>query len=470
MQGFQHRRFLAMSAAVVATFIFAAGTHAETDIDAKVKAVTKSLVPVEFTIRNENVSREEAGQGILIHDDGIILISGALIPENYPKEWIKDLKVRVASKNFTSVPAKLIGRTKNRLFAFLKTEKPIDAPVFTPGEMTKTSLGQQVFSIARLGKAGGYEPYVGTSRVKELLDLTHPMANTDSFGLTRGTSPVFDLESGKLVGITFPAMGDSMILRDSSGMHGIQLIDDEQSSAYLPAEEVVPLFKNIPTAPFESPRAWLAIDGITGISEDIRSLKEIKQPSGVMIGSVIANEAADKAGLLPQDIILTIDGKPFSTSPVPEIMVMHLSHAVERYNAGDKITVGILRDGKNMEVPATLSAAPKTAGEMPAIFSAKVGVVTRDLVFYDAYARRLPQETKGVMVELVKNGSPASLGSTPLHMGDLITKVNDQSITDQKQFLGAMKKIDDAPDMKEAVFVVIQPDGNTQVRHIDLTK
>ncbi len=259
-------------------------------------------------------------------------------------------------------------------------------------------------------------------------------------------------------------------MRDKNGVQPVQLIDEDQSSAYLPVEEVKALFTNIPTEPFESPRAWLAVDGITGISEDIRALKEIKQNSGVMIGNVIANEPADKAGLQPQDIVLTLNGKPFSNSPVPELMVMHFSHALEKLKPGDVVTLGILRDGKLLSVKITLGTSPKSSGEMAHVYSPRVGVTTRDLVFSDAYGRRLPQDTKGVMVALVKTGAPAALGSTPLHNGDLITKVNDESVDDQKQFLAAMKKIEDAQDMKEAVFVVIQPDGNTEVCHIDLTK
>jgi S1-C subfamily serine protease len=155
---------------------------------------------------------------------------------------------------------------------------------------------------------------------------------------------------------------------------------------------------------------------------------------------------------------------------VPEIMVMHFQRALEKHKPGDKLTLGILRGDKQIDVPVTLGSSPKTPGQMPHVFSAKVGLTTRDLVFSDAYSRRLPQDTKGVMVALVKNGAPAALGSTPLHIGDLITKVNDDSVDNQEQFLAEMKKIDDATDMKEAVFVVIHPDGNTQVCHIDLTK
>ena len=117
---------------------------------------------------------------------------------------------------------------------------------------------------------------------------------------------------------------------------------------------------------------------------------------------MIPNEAADKAGLKARDIILTVDGKEFSKSPVPDMMVMHFSRKIlDDHKPDDKITLGILRDGKKMDIPMTLGTMPKKSYEMAHVFSEKLGIVTRDVVFDDLYSRRLPEDTKGVMVALV---------------------------------------------------------------------
>src|SRR5690606_34658016 len=142
----------------------------------------------------------------------------------------------------------------------------------------------------------------------------------------------------------------------------------------------------------------------------------------------------------------------------------------EKKKPGDEVTLGILREGQKSDLKVKLGASPRQGSEMPHVFSARVGVVTRDLVFGDTYARHLPADTKGVMIALVKNGSPASLGSTPLRAGLLITKVDEQPVENQEQFLAAMKKLEENKEAKEAVFVVIQPKGETGVCRIDLTK
>jgi len=129
-----------------------------------------------------------------------------------------------------------------------------------------------------------------------------------------------------------------------------------------------------------------------------------------------------------------------------------------------------LRGNQKIDIPVTLGSSPKISAEMAHTFSAKLGVTTRDLVFSDLYSRKLSQDTKGVMVALVKQGSPASLGSTPLTAGALITKVDDQPVDNEQQFLDVLKKEEGKDDLKEMVFVVIQRSGETQVCRIDMTK
>jgi len=463
------RRLIGISL-VLACAAFSLPARAEVDIDAKAKSVAQSLVIVDFTLRNENTSREGSGQGILLSKDGVILISDSLITESLPKEWITDIKVRLPGKNFAPVPAAFLGRTRNRLFAYLKTEKPVDAPAFDIGDAGDIKLGEEVFSTAISSESGGYVTYVGKSEIRAILPLSHTVGNTASFGLTRGNSPVYDVATGNFLGITLPTLEESMIIRLGGQDQRIGLLDPDQSATFLPVNEVTPALKNIPEAPFDLRRPWLAIDEPTGLQEDVRALKKIDQPSGVVIGSVIPGEASDKAGLKARDIILTIDGKQFSNSPVADLMVTHFERAIDDKKPGDKITLGILRDGQKMDIPIALGEMPRIPAEMKHVFSPLVGITTRDLVFSDAYSRRLPQDTKGVMVALVKNGAPASLGSTPLQAGYLITKMDDQPVDNQQQFLDAVQKESQKTDLKEMVFVVIQPTGQTQVCRVDLSK
>jgi len=62
----------------------------------------------------------------------------------------------------------------------------------------------------------------------------------------------------------------------------------------------------------------------------------------------------------------------------------------------------VLRDGKTLDIPVTLSELPKDVRRDGARLLAEGGAGDARPGVRDAYSRHIPQETKGVMVALVK--------------------------------------------------------------------
>ncbi len=75
-------------------------------------------------------------------------------------------------------------------------------------------------------------------------------------------------------------------------------------------------------------------------------------PRGI-IGTdpLVSGGPAEKAGLKPGDIILKIDDKNIDQTN-------SLSALVNKHKVGDKVTLTILRDGKEQKLEATLAAVP----------------------------------------------------------------------------------------------------------------
>jgi len=63
--------------------------------------------------------------------------------------------------------------------------------------------------------------------------------------------------------------------------------------------------------------------------------------------AVTAGSAAAKAGIEENDVILEINGEKITADN-------SMSTIIEKYNAGDKVTLHILRNGKEMDVDVTL--------------------------------------------------------------------------------------------------------------------
>lgn len=67
--------------------------------------------------------------------------------------------------------------------------------------------------------------------------------------------------------------------------------------------------------------------------------------------AVASGSAADKAGIKEKDVILKINGEKITTSN-------SMAKIIQKYNVGDKITLHILRDGKEQDTDATLGERP----------------------------------------------------------------------------------------------------------------
>ena len=82
-------------------------------------------------------------------------------------------------------------------------------------------------------------------------------------------------------------------------------------------------------------------------------------PYGVAVVSVDPGSSADQAGLQPSsngkgDVITAIDGKPMKTFD-------DLANYIDQKSVGDKVTLTVHRDGKDIQLTATLQAWDSSA-------------------------------------------------------------------------------------------------------------
>lgn len=86
------------------------------------------------------------------------------------------------------------------------------------------------------------------------------------------------------------------------------------------------------------------------VTKDIADLRGLVE--GAFVVSVVAGSAADEAGLQKNDILTKIDSKNINEGNP-------LSKEILKYKVGDKVTLTIWRNGKTLEVTATLKEAPE---------------------------------------------------------------------------------------------------------------
>lgn len=102
----------------------------------------------------------------------------------------------------------------------------------------------------------------------------------------------------------------------------------------------------------DSPRLGVAVQTVSAAAAEFYELYYgDKALEGVQICAVGEDSSAERAGLLPGDIILCVNGEAVPTAE-------HLSAAENRCKAGDEALCTVFREGKLLELPVVLEEAP----------------------------------------------------------------------------------------------------------------
>ncbi len=88
------------------------------------------------------------------------------------------------------------------------------------------------------------------------------------------------------------------------------------------------------------------VAGFLGVSGQPAGVGEA---AGAVITAVTPGTAAESAGILPGDTVVRFDGKPVTG-------IADLAGQVRSYQAGDVVTLVVIRDGRELEVPVTLGS------------------------------------------------------------------------------------------------------------------
>ena len=186
----------------------------------------------------------------------------------------------------------------------------------------------------------------------------------------------------------------------------------------------------------EVSKAWLPIETHV-ISRDIAN--QLGQPAlrGFYITRIYADTTADKAGLKAGDFIISLDGEKLTAS-VPE-HEEELATLIRQYDVGKTVELTILRDKVEKKVPVELARSPRVQREMKKYRNDDFEFTARDVCFFDAADEQWRSDQRGALVEDVKPGSWAELGS--LGVGDLILEVDEQSIGNVDELRQQMEKV-----------------------------
>ena len=160
---------------------------------------------------------------------------------------------------------------------------------------------------------------------------------------------------------------------------------------------------------------------------------------GVVVKAIPPEGPAAKSDLRAGDVITAVDGKTVATS-------QQLKAEVRAKKVGDLVALDVFRAGKNLKVKVKTDAWPEENALVANRRQPAAEDASRDLgLTVKSLTRELAdqfgvEKTEGVVVTEVEAGSAAERkGIKP---GDIITEVNQKTVTTPKQFREAVKATD----------------------------
>jgi S1-C subfamily serine protease len=221
--------------------------------------------------------------------------------------------------------------------------------------------------------------------------------------------------------------------------------------------------------------SWIGISGVTLVPDLANAMKLDKAQRGALVEEILPNSPAEKSGLKGSSQKVTIDGQDtnvggdvitaIDNQPVTEMsdVIAYLARSTQ---VGQKVTLSIIRDGKQQTVDVTLAARPsveertQTDTQQPATSGAHLGILGMTVDSSIAKEMNLPDGQQGVLVEEVQSGSLAETaglkaGTKPVTIngqqvnvgGDVITALNGKSVASIEELKAMLAQLNSGDEL-----------------------
>jgi len=366
---------------------------------------------------------------------GVILSDGGLILTNAHVASPRALEISVTLASLERVSATLVGWDHWTDLAVLQLD--LD-------EVSRRGLS---FAHAEFGDSDQLLP----GQTVFAVGTPHGLTRTVTKGIISNTDRYFEAsdgvngyETGSFntwlqtdAAINPGNSGGPLVLEDGSvvGINSRTYLGAENLGFAIPANTAkFVLSKLIATGRVE--RSYIGL--VPGALVDLERFYALAANTGMLVNSVDPGSPSSRAGLRPGDIVLAINGAAVD-GRFPE-QLPPIQNTIANQPVGSTVSLTITRSGETFEIPVVTELLESRVGEEWAF--EKWGMSVRKVSRAFARENRLPDEN-GVIVIGTQPAFPAEKAGVT--RGDIITKVDSESIADLVQMKAIYARFEAEP-------------------------
>lgn len=287
------------------------------------------------------------GSGVVMDTEGHVLTN------NHVVEGANDDTVTVTLNDGTLHKAKIVGLDVSTDLAVIKlVDVPADLTPATFADSSAVVVGQSVMAMgnplglsqtATTGIVSAIDRPVSTSRTSDgTLVVTNAVQIDAAVNPGNSGGPLFDAQ-GQVIGIT-SSIATTSKQSATAGSIGLGFA--------IPANLAQQIGEQL-MANGVAQHAFLGVSMLDGTATS-----EGTTQTGAVVKEVSADSPAATAGFKTEDVIVSIDGKKVTGSEF-------LTGYVRERQAEDTVKIGVIRDGKTIELDATLAQKVQAATTNP---------------------------------------------------------------------------------------------------------
>ncbi len=360
--------------------------------------------------------RSGMGSGFIIDKDGHILTNNHVI------DGADEIVVLIQDGNNgeKEYSAKLVGTDSKTDIALikldLKKEDRKNFPTLSLGDSDKLEVGEWVVAIGNpfglshtvtVGVVSAKERNIGSGPYDEFIQTDASINPGNSGG------PLMNIK-GEVIGIN-----TAIISGNTGGNVGIGFA--------IPINVAKGILKELKEKGTVT-RGWLGVM-IQKITPDLAESFKLDRTEGALVGDVIPNSPAEKAGIKRGDVIVKFDRQEVRTmEALPKI--------VGSTPPGKAVKVEVIRDGKKKVLDVTIAVLKDEKVKVAALDP--LGIQVQDITPDIAQSLKL----EGVEGVLISDVTPGEAGEEAgLKRGDIITEVKRNKVKNTADYNRVLRKL-----------------------------